>query len=104
MNSLTLAATKDDIIAHLSLLKIHALNLITDKIVHPDAKYMEPRELKTLTDTALSIEDSVRATVSEGAQARNIQRLLDKYSIPASSLTPSAESTSCSIIDIEMEE
>ena len=79
MNSLTLAATKDDIISHLSLLKIHALNLITDKIVHPDAKYMEPRELKTLTDTALSIEDSVRATVSEGAQARNIQRLLDKY-------------------------
>ena len=100
MNSLTLAATKDDIISHLSLLKIHALNLITDKIVHPDAKYMEPRELKTLTDTALSIEDSVRATVSEGAQARNIQRLLDKYSIPASSLTPQEGS----IIDIEVEE
>jgi hypothetical protein len=79
MKSLSTVATKEDILAHISDLKIHAINLITHKLTHNDAKYMEPRELKTLTDTALSIEDSVRSTVSEGSQARTIQRLLDKY-------------------------
>lgn len=61
-------------------IKQRALNLI-DVQLTKNGEYLEPREIKILSDTALSIEDSLlsNGAVSEGEQARKIQRILDKY-------------------------
>ena len=79
MNSLDKTASKEEVLKRISSLKITALNLITKKLTENDSKYLEPREIKTLIDTNLSIEDSVRDEQTEGSHARAIKRLMDKY-------------------------
>jgi hypothetical protein len=76
---LSLQATKQEILARLDDYKITALNLTYEKITHQDAKYYEPRDIKVLTDIVLSIEDSFGDKLTEGAQVRTIQLLLDRY-------------------------
>ncbi len=77
---LQLTASTEDIKSNLNLIKIKALNLADKLVSGPNAEHLEPRELKTLVDTVLSIEDSYKETgPSEGEQARKIKRILDKY-------------------------
>ena len=66
----------------ISSIKAQSLNIIADQL-NKNGSYLEPRELKILSDTALTIEDSIvnrnQDNATEGEKARKIQRLLDKY-------------------------
>ena len=81
-------ASIEDIKSRLQDFKIVALNLIVSQIENPNAQHLEPKEIKTLTDVALNLEDSYTHSEGEGEQARKIKRLLEKYgdsdSMPAS--------------------
>ena len=81
MNSpaLTLEASTEEIIAKLNHFKIHALNFATETMTNENAKHLEPREVKQLTDIVLSLEDSINLEDSEGKQARTVKRLFDRY-------------------------
>jgi len=78
-NQLTKSASLEDIKTRLQEFKITALNLIVNQVNDPNAKYLEPKEIKTLTDVALNLEDSYKNTEGEGEAARKIKRLLDQY-------------------------
>jgi len=72
---MTLEEVKQDI----NSFKQKALTLCLNTVIHPDAKYLEPREIKTLTDVVLNLEDSYKNQSTEGETARKITRLLSKY-------------------------
>lgn len=77
---LTTQATQEEIIAHLNSFKIKALNYAVNTISGPNSHHLEPREVKSLTDIVLSLEDSIKSNSSEGSQARKVQQLLARYS------------------------
>lgn len=70
----------DDIKLNIATFKEKTVTLALNTVTHPDAKYLEPKDLKTLTDVILNIEDSYSNIVNEGETARKITRLLSKYS------------------------
>ncbi len=82
---LTQKSSYSDVMQSIATIKLQSLNIITHKL-STNQNYLEPRELKILADTALSIEDSITDpdSQSEGEQARKMQRLLDKYGTPTS--------------------
>ena len=104
MNSLKLSASKEELLKHIGELKIKALNLVTAKLNHEDAQYLEPKEVKILIDTTLVIEDSLRSTSTEGSQARTVQRLLDKYSTPEIERAQNLRAKPTTYIDAVVEE
>ena len=71
--------TLEEILAHINTFKVKALNLAMSKVTDVDANMLEPREIKTLVDLAINIEDSLEYRGEEGKQARLIQKLLTKY-------------------------
>lgn len=77
---LTPQATQEEILEHLNSFKIQALNYAVKVISGPNSQHLEPREVKSLTDIVLSLEDSIKSNSSEGSQARKIQQLLSRYS------------------------
>jgi hypothetical protein len=66
-----------------------ALNLSTTIISNDNAKYLEPKEVKTLTDIVLNLEDSITIEDTEGKFARKTQRILDKYGLGVKDVTNS---------------
>ncbi len=72
--------SRDLVLKHLEHFKVQALNYSLGVITDYNAKHLEPREVKTLVDLVLNLEDSVRSSAPEGQQARAVHRLLDKYS------------------------
>jgi len=70
----------EEIKSNIAIFKERTISLALNTVKHPDAKYLEPKELKTLTDVILNIEDSYKNIVNEGETARKINRLLSKYS------------------------
>jgi len=74
------APSLEDIKAHINTFKIKALNLAMRQISDLNSIHLEPREIKTLVEVTLNIEDSLATQKGEGEQARQIKRLLDKYS------------------------
>lgn len=76
---LAIDASQADILKNLNSFKIHALNYALGTITHPNAEHLEPREVKSLVDIVLSLEDSIKIDDTEGKQARTIKRLLDRY-------------------------
>lgn len=72
-------ASQADILTHLGHFKIQALNYSMATITGKDAKYLEPKEVKSLTDMVLNLEDSIKNSMPEGQQVRTVKRLLDKY-------------------------
>lgn len=82
MNSpkeLPLDASTEDILKHLGIYKIHALNFALKTMTDTNAVHLEPKEVKILTDIVLSLEDSISVEDSEGKQARTVKRLFDRY-------------------------
>lgn len=71
--------TLQDIRKDIEKFKVTALTLASAQITNVNAIHLEPRELKTLVDIVLNIEDSYKNSINEGEQARKIKRLLDKY-------------------------
>jgi len=72
----------EDIKSDINSIKTKTIALVLNTVNHPDSQYLEPRDLKTLTDVVLNIEDSLNSHVDEGQQARKIQRVLAKYNSP----------------------
>lgn len=67
---------------NIDTIKTKTIDIVLRTVNHPDSQYLEPKDLKTLTDVVLNIEDSLNSSVDEGQQARKIQRVLDKYNSP----------------------
>ncbi len=76
---LTTKPSRELVLEHLEHFKVQAMNFALATMTNKDSKYLEPKEVKTLTDMVLNLEDSIRQTVPEGQQARAVHRLLDKY-------------------------
>ena len=83
IKNLPLTATREEILENLNYFKLAALNYATNQITSHNSQHLEPKEVKTLTDIVLSLEDTVTSQQSEGKQARTIQKILDKYNDPA---------------------
>lgn len=95
---LPLNPSAEQILNHLEIFKVRALNLASKQVTNVNAIYMEPRDLKILTDIVLNIEDSLKGKQTEGAQARNIKRLMDKYT---TDVTTSEEQNKPLVIEAE---
>lgn len=76
---LPIDASQAEILLSLNTFKIHALNYAMGTITHPNAEHLEPREVKSLVDIVLSLEDSIQIEDTEGKQARTIKRLMERY-------------------------
>ena len=76
---LTIDASQADILKYLNDFKVHALNYAMNTMTDKNAVHLEPREVKSLVDIVLSLEDSIKIDDTEGKQARTIKRLLDRY-------------------------
>jgi len=66
--------------SNIDIFKEKTLELATRAVTDNNARYLEPRELKTYTDIVINIEDSLKNNTNEGETARKITRLLNKYS------------------------
>ena len=102
LSQLPTNASVEEIKEHLQIYKIHTINILTRQIVNPNSIHLEPKELKTMTDTILNLEDSYSNTVGEGEQARRISRILDKYgdnhTIPPNSKADSQTTLSAEVV------
>lgn len=76
---LSIDASQAEILKHLNDFKVHALNYAMNTMTDKNAVHLEPKEVKSLVDIVLSLEDSIKIDETEGKQARTIKRLLDRY-------------------------
>ena len=76
---LPLEPSREQVLQHIGYFKATAMNLAMKQVTGKDAQYLEPRELKSLTDIVLNLEDSIKTQAGEGEEARAIVRMLDKY-------------------------
>ncbi len=80
MYTLPIDASQADILKNLNSFKILALNYAVNTMANDNSIHLEPREVKSLVDIVLSLEDSIKIEDSEGKQVRTVQRLLARYS------------------------
>ena len=100
LQELTDNASTEDIKKRINSLKIRALNLSSELLTNNNAQYLEAREIKTITDVILNMEDSISDEDSEGTWTRKAGRLLDKYGVTENSVPDSKQK----VIDIPVKE
>lgn len=62
-------------------IKDKALSIVNSQLFSPNSSQLDPKELKTLVDITLNLEDSYRhPPIGEGENVRKLKRLVDKYS------------------------